>query len=948
MVVPSQRVLLISFLLLLVSTTLVHAKGNKPKAQGGGGGSVNGDDAASGDNVDETDDPATQGGKKQLDHGPVTYDARSVIINGKHQLLFSGSIHYPRSPVEMWPDILRKARRGGLNVIQTYVFWNIHEPEKGQWNFEGNYDLVKFIRMIQDNGMYATLRVGPFIQAEWNHGGLPYWLREVPDVIFRSDNAPYKKHMEEYVTKIMKLMKDNKLFSPQGGPIILAQIENEYNAIQLAYRELGDSYVQWAANLAVGQNIGVPWVMCKQVDAPDPVINTCNGRHCGDTFVGPNKPNKPALWTENWTAQYRVFGDPPSQRPAEDIAFSVARFFSKGGSLTNYYMYHGGTNFGRTSAVFTTTRYYDEAPLDEYAFQREPKWSHLKDLHKSINLCKKTLLTGIPGTQRLGPDTEVRFYEKPGTECAAFIANNHTTLEATVNWRGQNYLLPPFSISVLPDCKTVVFNTQQIVSQHNARNFVTSAKQMNWEMYLEPVATVEQVPVNNRELQELYGLLKDKTDYAWYTTSIELGPYDLPMKDTISPVVRIPSLGHAMLVFVNDEYAGSQHGTHAEKGFVFEAPVKMKKGTNHISLLCMTVGLPALTICILAMKDSGAYMEHRYAGPRSVTILGLNTGTIDVSANGWGHRAGLNGEKLQVFTEQGAQKVQWTKATGIGRALTWYKTTFDAPPGGDPCAIRMTGMGKGMIWVNGISIGRHWMSFLSPLGQPTQTEYHIPRAFIKPKNLLVVLEEEPSDPKDIEIVTVNRDTICSLIGQDYPGHVKYWDRKAGILQHAPGKSLQATALLNCPDYKKISKIEFASYGNPDGSCGALTMGTCNAPESKKVVEDLCLGKMICTVPLDPKLFFKAGDPCPVINQYSCLFTQNIAKLRNTQTPAESLGFKTLPCIENTISQLPKLARDHRIEQAPQLDQLQEQSFGSMHVSKQILDANFDTMHAIDT
>lgn len=101
MVVPSQRVLLISFLLLLVSTTLVHAKGNKPKAQGGGGGSVDGDDAAAGDNVDETDDPATQGGKKQLDHGPVTYDARSVIINGKHQLLFSGSIHYPRSPVEV-------------------------------------------------------------------------------------------------------------------------------------------------------------------------------------------------------------------------------------------------------------------------------------------------------------------------------------------------------------------------------------------------------------------------------------------------------------------------------------------------------------------------------------------------------------------------------------------------------------------------------------------------------------------------------------------------------------------------------------------------------------------------------------------------------------------------------------------------------------------------------
>lgn len=95
-------------------------------------------------------------------------------------------------------------------------------------------------------------------------------------------------------------------------------------------------------------------------------ISACNGRHCADTFQGPNGDDKPLLWTENWTAQYRVFGDPPSQRAAEDIAFSVARFFAIGGSLVNYYMYYGGTSFGRTTSSFVTTRYYDEAPLDEF------------------------------------------------------------------------------------------------------------------------------------------------------------------------------------------------------------------------------------------------------------------------------------------------------------------------------------------------------------------------------------------------------------------------------------------------------------------------------------------------------------------------------------------------------------------------------------------------------
>ncbi|PQQ14410.1 beta-galactosidase 11 [Prunus yedoensis var. nudiflora] len=701
-----SRVLLLALVFLVASATLVHAKGKKPAPE------------EEGDQGDEGDEL-------------VPHD------QWKTAAFFSGSIHYPRSTVEMWPDLLKKAKQGGLNVIETYVFWNLHEPVKGKFNFEGNADVVKFIRLVQEHKMYVTLRVGPFIQAEWNHGGLPYWLREEPDIIFRSDNPSYKHHMEAFVTKIIAMMKHEKLFAHR-------EIENEYTHVQLAYKELGNSYVQWAANMALSQNAGVPWIMCKQKDAPDPVINTCNGRHCGDTFTGPNKPHKPTLWTENWTAQYRVFGDPPSQRSAEDIAFSVARFFSKDGTLTNYYMYHGGTNFGRTSAVFTTTRYYDEAPLDEYGLQREPKWGHLKDLHRALNLCKKPLFAGTPGVQRLGKETEARFYERPGTDmCVAFLANNHSTIETTVNWRGQEYFLPPHSISILPDCKTV-------------NPFQPSCK-----------------PSQRQETTGTYHLLKDATDYGWFTSSLELGPYDLPMKESICPVLRIPSLGHAMSVFVNGEYVGTEHGSHAEKGFVFERPVTFKQGVNHISLLCMTVGLP----------DSGAYMEHRYAGPRSITVLGLNTGTIDLSQNGWGHRVGLNGENLQVFTKMGAQKVQWTKAAGKGRALTWYKTNFEAPEGKEPVAIRMAGMGKGMVWVNGQSIGRYWMSFLSPLGQPTQSEYHIPRAFITPgQNFLVVLEEQEADPKDIEILTVNRDTICAISTEMHPPHVKSWERKGGELK----------------------------------------------------------------------------------------------------------------------------------------------------------------------
>ena len=785
----------------------------------------------------------------------VTYDGKSLFVNGRRELLFSGSIHYTRSTPDMWPVILERARHGGLNVIQTYVFWNAHEPEEGKFNFEGNCDLVKFIKLVQEKGMYVTLRVGPFIQAEWNHGGLPYWLREVKGMVFRTDNEPYKKHMQAFVGKVIQMMKDEKLFAPQGGPIILAQIENEYNHVQRTFKEFGKRYVQWAANMAVAFDVGVPWIMCKQTDAPDPVINACNGRHCGDTFTGPNKPYKPALWTENWTAQYRSFGDSISKRSAEDLAFSVARFFSKNGNLVNYYMYHGGTNFGRTSSAFTTTQYYDQAPLDEYGLEREPKWSHLRDAHKAMLLCRKAILGGVPTVEKINAFHEVRLFEKKeGNICAAFITNNHTTQAATISFRGSNYFLPAHSISVLPDCKTVVFNTQSIVSQHNSRNFVKSAVANNfkWEVFSEPIVNAKKVPPTELKPVELYTMLKDTSDYGWFTTSFNLTQADMPNKGGATPVLSIETLGHTLSAFVNGQYIGFGHGSHEKKSFKFEKPANFKVGTNYVSLLATTVGLP----------DSGSYMEARSAGPDTISIIGLAR-TIDLSYNGWGHKVGLKGEELRVFTEEGSKNVKWTPVAGPARPVSWFKTRFATPEGKSPVAIRMTGMGKGMIWVNGKSIGRHWMSFLSPLGIPTQSEYHIPRSYLNAKdNLLVILEDEKASPENIEIMNVDRDTICSNIRENDPANVNSWVSRHGQFR-AVTRISGPQATLKCATGKKIVAIEFASFGNPSGVCGMFNLGTCNDASAKSVVEKECLGKEACLVAVNRANFnMKGGDACP--------------------------------------------------------------------------------------
>lgn len=165
------------------------------------------------------------------------------------------------------------------------------------------------------------------------------------------------------------------------------------------------------------------------------------------------------------------------------------------------------------------------------------------------------------------------------------------------------------------------------------------------------------------------------------------------------------------------------------------------------------------------------------------------------------------------------------------------QTYFDAPESESAAAIRMSGMGKGLIWVNGEGVGRYWMSFLNPLGQSTQIEYHIPRSFLKPKkNLLVIFEEEPNvKPELIDFVIVNRDTVCSYVGENYTPSVGHWIRKQDEVK-AITDNVSLTATLKCSGNKKIAAVEFASFGNPIGDCGNFTLGTCNAPVSKQVVE----------------------------------------------------------------------------------------------------------------
>ncbi|KAL0386871.1 UNVERIFIED_CONTAM: Beta-galactosidase 13 [Sesamum radiatum] len=344
-------------------------------------------------------------------------------------------------------------------------------------------------------------------------------------------------------------------------------------------------------------------------------------------------------------------------------------------------------------------------------------------------------------------------------------------------------------------------------------------------MFKETIPIINDLTDRTPAPKELYSFTKDVSDYAWYSTSIKIDARDLPMRPDVRPGIHIASLGHALLAFVNGEYIGFEHGSNVEKSHIFRKPVNLKPGDNNITLLAMTVGFP----------NSGAYMEKRFAGPRAVTLEGLMSGTLDITNNKWG-------QQVPVYTEEGAKTVKWVPFAGTPSPVTWYKTYFDAPEGTNPVALRMMSMAKGMVWVNGQSIGRYWVSYNSPLGRPTQEEYHVPRSFLKPKdNLLVVFEETGGNPEKIDILVVNRDTICSVITEYHPPSVNSWERKGDELRALVNPVREAE--LTCPDKKVIKKVEFVGFGEVDGACGAFKPGKCNSnSKAIKLVESLCLGR----------------------------------------------------------------------------------------------------------
>jgi beta-galactosidase len=356
--------------------------------------------------------------------GDVTYDSRSIMIDGQRIWLTSGSVHYFRTPSALWADRLLKAKRAGLNCVSTYVAWNLHEPAEGQWDFEGDKDVVEFVNLADDLGLYVILRPGPYICAEWDFGGLPGWLHAKSGISYRMNNAAFTHYIDKYFAQVLPRLAEHQV--SQGGNIILIQNENEYFFTTQPDRQ---AYLDFISQMFRRSGFDVPVITCNCLSEPqvEGAIECVNGwdRVVTDAKrLRDRQHDAPLIVTEFWDGRFDHWGGEHETRDAGLCLRRAVELLGCGAQI-NYYMFHGGTNFGFWGSrlvaganTWQTTSYDYDAPLAEGGGLTE-KYYLLRLVNLLTTSMGRYFATTI--TDHIGSDL--------------YDATNHLDLQGTLgNW----------------------------------------------------------------------------------------------------------------------------------------------------------------------------------------------------------------------------------------------------------------------------------------------------------------------------------------------------------------------------------------------------------------------------------------------------------------------------------------------------------------------------------
>ncbi|MEU0742245.1 beta-galactosidase family protein [Streptomyces sp. NPDC006134] len=319
----------------------------------------------------------------------LTTTSDGFLLHGEPFRIVSGALHYFRVHPDQWADRLRKARLMGLNTVETYVPWNLHQPDpEGPLVLDGLLDLPRYLRLAGEEGLRVLLRPGPFICAEWDGGGLPAWLTADPDIRLRSSDPRFTAAVDRYLDLLLPPLLPH--FAASGGPVVAVQVENEYGAY-------GDdtAYLKHLAGALRSRGVEELLFTCDQADPAHLAAGSLPGVLATGTFGGKieqslarlraHQAEGPLMCTEFWVGWFDHWGGPHHARDAADAAADLDRLLSAGASV-NLYMFHGGTNFGFTNGANhqhayapTVTSYDYDAPLTEWG-DPSPKYHALREV----------------------------------------------------------------------------------------------------------------------------------------------------------------------------------------------------------------------------------------------------------------------------------------------------------------------------------------------------------------------------------------------------------------------------------------------------------------------------------------------------------------------------------------------------------------------------------------
>nr|WP_294790289.1 beta-galactosidase family protein [uncultured Mucilaginibacter sp.] len=304
-----------------------------------------------------------------------TLSDSAFVLDGKPFQMISGEMHYPRVPREAWRPRMKMAKAMGLNTIGTYVFWNLHEPQKGKFDFSGNNDVAAFVKIAREEGLWVILRPSPYVCAEWEFGGYPYWLQNEKGLVVRSKEAQYLKEYENYIKEVGKQLAPLQI--NHGGNILMVQIENEYGSYgsdkeylainERLFKEAGFDGLLYTCDPAKDVAKGhLPGLLpaANGIDDPAKVKKLIRDNHDGKGpfYIAEWYP----AWFDWWGTQHHTV-------PAENYTTKLDSVLSAGISI-NMYMFHGGTTRGfMNGANYNDKNPYEpqissydyDAPLDE-------------------------------------------------------------------------------------------------------------------------------------------------------------------------------------------------------------------------------------------------------------------------------------------------------------------------------------------------------------------------------------------------------------------------------------------------------------------------------------------------------------------------------------------------------------------------------------------------------